>query len=184
MSVSAVYCASLLHLERAFPLNNHGLELHQLKARDRLRHARLLQGFVGGVVDFSVQGSSDPYLVGLYFTKVKLGSPPREFNVQINTGSDVLWVCYNSCNKLPAFSSISLIPTAHQLLGGCSNPICTSAVQTTATQCSSQTDQCSYTSQYGDGSGTSGYYVSDTLYFDAILGQSLIANSSVLIVFG
>ena len=64
MSVSAVYCASLLHLERAFPLNNHGLELHQLKARDRLRHARLLQGFVGGVVDFSVQGSSDPYLVG------------------------------------------------------------------------------------------------------------------------
>jgi hypothetical protein len=64
MSVSAVYCASLLHLERAFPLNNHGLELHQLKARDRLRHVRLLQGFVGGVVDFSVQGSSDPYLVG------------------------------------------------------------------------------------------------------------------------
>jgi hypothetical protein len=66
----------------------------------------------------------------------------------------------------------------------CSDPICTSAVQTTATQCSSQTDQCSYTFQYGDGSGTSGYYVSDTLYFDAILGQSLIANSSVLIVFG
>jgi hypothetical protein len=64
MSVSVVYCASLLQLERAFPLNNHGLELSQLRARDRLRHARLLQGFVGGVVDFSVQGSPDPYLVG------------------------------------------------------------------------------------------------------------------------
>ncbi|KAL9362132.1 hypothetical protein Peur_044917 [Populus x canadensis] len=199
MFVSAVYCASLLHLERAFPLNNHGLELHQLRARDRLRHARLLQGYVGGVVDFSVQGSSDPYLVGvtgtsetlLYFTRVKLGSPPREFNVQIDTGSDVLWVCCNSCNNCPRTSGLGIqlnffdsssSSTAGQVR--CSDPICTSAVQTTATQCSSQTDQCSYTFQYGDGSGTSGYYVSDTLYFDAILGQSLIDNSSALIVFG
>ncbi|XP_034913655.1 aspartic proteinase 36 isoform X2 [Populus alba] len=191
ISVSAVYCASLLHLERTFPLNNHGLELHQLRARDRLRHARLLQGFVGGVVDFSVQGSSDPYLVGLYFTKVKLGSPPREFNVQIDTGSDVLWVCCNSCNNCPRTSGLGIqlnfFDSSSSSTAGrvrCSDPICTSAVQTTATQCSSQTDQCSYTFQYGDGSGTSGYYVSDTLYFDAILGQSLIANSSALIVFG
>jgi len=66
----------------------------------------------------------------------------------------------------------------------CSDPICTPAVQTTATRCSYQIDQCSYTFQYGDGSGTSGYYVSDTFYFDAILGQSLIDNSSALIVFG
>ncbi|KAF9680202.1 hypothetical protein SADUNF_Sadunf06G0096700 [Salix dunnii] len=191
MSVSAVYCASLLHLERVFPLKNHGLELHQLRARDRLRHARLLQGFVGGVVDFSVQGSSDPYLVGLYFTKVKLGSPPREFKVQIDTGSDVLWVCCNSCNNCPRTSGLGIQlnffdPSSSSTAGHvrCSDPICTSAVQTTATQCSSQTDQCSYTFQYGDGSGTSGYYVSDTLYFDAILGESLTANSSALIVFG
>ncbi|KAJ6381673.1 hypothetical protein OIU77_030361 [Salix suchowensis] len=199
LSVSAVYCSSLLHLERAFPLKNHGLELHQLRARDRLRHARLLQGFVGGVVDFSVQGSSDPYLVGvtgtsetlLYFTKVKLGSPPREFKVQIDTGSDVLWVCCNSCNNCPRTSGLGIQlnffdPSSSSTAGQvrCSDPICTSAVQTTATQCSSQTDQCSYTFQYGDGSGTSGYYVSDTLYFDAILGDSLIANSSALIVFG
>jgi len=66
----------------------------------------------------------------------------------------------------------------------CSDPICTSAVQTTVTQCSPQTNQCSYTFQYEDGSGTSGYYVSDTLYFDAILGESLVVNSSALIVFG
>ncbi|KAA8550278.1 hypothetical protein F0562_001962, partial [Nyssa sinensis] len=45
----------------------------------------------GGVVDFPVQGTYDPYLVGLYFTRVQLGSPPKEFYVQIDTGSDVLW---------------------------------------------------------------------------------------------
>ncbi|CAK7343298.1 unnamed protein product [Dovyalis caffra] len=158
MSVTVVYCASLLQLERAFPLNNHGLELHQLTARDQLRHPRLLQGFVGGAVDFSVQGSPDPYLVGLYFTKVKLGSPPREFNVQIDTGSDVLWVCCNSCNNCPHTSGLGIQLTFFDSsssstagLVRCSDPICTSAVQTTATQCSPQTDQCSYTFQYGDG---------------------------------
>ncbi|XP_059462705.1 uncharacterized protein LOC132191633 [Corylus avellana] len=66
----------------------------------------------------------------------------------------------------------------------CSDRICTSALQTAATQCSPQSNQCSYSFQYGDGSGTSGYYVSDALYFDMVLGQSLIANSSAPIVFG
>uniref|UniRef100_B9IMN7 Uncharacterized protein n=1 Tax=Populus trichocarpa TaxID=3694 RepID=B9IMN7_POPTR len=55
------------------------------KNRDRLRHACLLQGFVGGIVNFSVQGSSDPYLVG-----------------------DVLWVCCNSCNNCPHTSGLGI----------------------------------------------------------------------------
>ena len=62
VSVSVVY-SLLLPLERSFPLT-HRVELDQLRARDRARHARILQGSVGGVVDFSVQGSSDPYFVG------------------------------------------------------------------------------------------------------------------------
>ncbi|KAG5243276.1 aspartic proteinase protein [Salix suchowensis] len=189
LSVSAVYCSSLLHLERAFPLKNHGLELHQLRARDRLRHARLYKALL--VALLTSLSKVPPILTSLYFTKVKLGSPPREFKVQIDTGSDVLWVCCNSCNNCPRTSGLGIQlnffdPSSSSTAGQvrCSDPICTSAVQTTATQCSSQTDQCSYTFQYGDGSGTSGYYVSDTLYFDAILGDSLIANSSALIVFG
>ncbi|KAG8647148.1 aspartic proteinase 36 isoform X2 [Manihot esculenta] len=189
LPVSVVYCATLLPLHRAFPLN-HRLQLDQLRARDRLRHARLLQGFVGGVVDFSVQGSSDPYLVGLYFTKVKLGSPPREFNVQIDTGSDVLWVTCSSCSNCPQSSGLGIqlnyFDTASSSTAGlvpCSHPICTSEIQTTATQCS-QSNQCSYSFQYGDGSGTTGYYVSDTFYFDAVVGESLIANSSASINFG
>jgi hypothetical protein len=64
--VSVVYCVlppTLLPLERAFPLTRR-VELDRLRARDRARHARFLRGTVGGVVDFSVQGSSDPYFVG------------------------------------------------------------------------------------------------------------------------
>lgn len=69
-------------------------------------------------------------------------------------------------------------------LVSCSHPICTSLVQTTAAECSPQSNQCSYSFHYGDGSGTTGYYVSDMLYFDTVLGDSLIANSSASIVFG
>jgi hypothetical protein len=34
----------------------------------------------------------------LYFTSVKLGTPPGEYLVQIDTGSDALWVSCASCN--------------------------------------------------------------------------------------
>lgn len=66
----------------------------------------------------------------------------------------------------------------------CSDPICASIVQTASAECSTGTNQCAYGFQYGDGSGTSGIYVADLLYFDTFLGSSLIANSSAPIVFG
>ncbi|KFK24246.1 hypothetical protein AALP_AAs44256U000300 [Arabis alpina] len=181
----------ILTLERAFPLDEP-VELSELRARDRVRHARILLGknSVGGVVDFPVQGSSDPYLVGLYFTKVKLGSPPTEFNVQIDTGSDILWVTCSSCCNCPHTSGrgidLHFFDAPGSLTAGsvtCSDPICSSVFQTTAAQCS-ENNQCGYSFRYGDGSGTAGYYMTDTFYFDAVLGESLVANSSAPIVFG
>lgn len=52
-----------LNLERAFP-TNHGVELSHLRARDMFRHRRMLSESSNGVVDFSVQGTFDPYQVG------------------------------------------------------------------------------------------------------------------------
>ncbi|XP_010505214.1 PREDICTED: aspartic proteinase-like protein 2 isoform X1 [Camelina sativa] len=202
-STLAKYAAGtvkILPLERAFPLDEQ-VELSELRARDRVRHARILlggggrQSSVGGVVDFPVQGSSDPYLVGskttmLYFTKVKLGSPPTEFNVQIDTGSDILWVTCSTCSNCPHSSGLGIdlhfFDAPGSLTAGsvtCSDPICSSVFQTTAAQCS-ENNQCGYSFRYGDGSGTSGFYMTDTFYFDAILGESLVANSSAPIVFG
>lgn len=51
-----------LTLERAFP-TNHGVELSQLVSRDRVRHGRILQS-ANGVVDFLVEGTFDPFVVG------------------------------------------------------------------------------------------------------------------------
>ncbi|GFP84817.1 aspartic proteinase-like protein 2 [Phtheirospermum japonicum] len=42
-----------------------------------------------------------------------------------------------------------------------------------------------YTFQYGDGSGTSGFYVYDSIFFESIVGNSMTSNtSSAPVVFG
>nr|GEU96086.1 aspartic proteinase-like protein 2 [Tanacetum cinerariifolium] len=64
LAVVAAVCdggAMVLSLKRDF-LVNKTVEVEILKARDHLRHARVLQG--GGVVDFDVFGTSDPYYGG------------------------------------------------------------------------------------------------------------------------
>ncbi|CAI9289533.1 unnamed protein product [Lactuca saligna] len=182
--------ARVLNLERAFPANKT-VELEVLRTRDRVRHARILQRFSGGIVDFNVVGTSDPYYGGLYFTKVKLGSPPQEFNVQIDTGSDILWVTCNSCSDCPQSSGFG-VPLNFFDAGSsstastvsCSDSICSSIVQTSDASCSDKTNECGYSFQYGDGSGTSGHYVTDLLFFDTIVGPSIVANSSASITFG
>ncbi|BBH06932.1 Eukaryotic aspartyl protease family protein, partial [Prunus dulcis] len=125
------------------------------------------------------------YGIMLYYTKVKLGSPPKEFNVQIDTGSENLWVTCNSCSDCPRstwlhiqLSSYDSNSSSTARLIPCS--MCTSAFQA---KCSPQTNQCSYTTQYADGSGVFGHYVSDTLHFDRIQGQTYI-DSSASIIFG
>ncbi|KAF3972896.1 hypothetical protein ACB098_08G111900 [Castanea mollissima] len=188
---AGVLCSfpATLKLERAFPLSQR-VELSQLRARDSVRHGRMLQSS-NGVVDFPVAGTYDPFVVGLYYTKVQLGSPPKEFYVQIDTGSDVLWVSCNSCNGCPTTSGLQ-IPlnffdtgsSSTASLISCSDQRCSAGVQSSDAICSSQNNQCAYAFQYGDGSGTSGYYVSDLLYFDTILGGSVTTNSSAPIAFG
>ncbi|KAG2699952.1 hypothetical protein I3843_07G211400 [Carya illinoinensis] len=49
----------------------------------------------------------------LYFTKVHLGNPSREFYVQIDTGSDVLWVSCSSCNGCPKTSGLQVSLRIH-----------------------------------------------------------------------
>ncbi|KAJ0083417.1 hypothetical protein Patl1_30532 [Pistacia atlantica] len=156
-----------LTLERAIP-PSHQLQLAQLIARDRKRHGRLL-----------------------YYTKVQLGSPPREFNVQIDTGSDVLWVSCSSCNGCPGTSGLQIQlnffdpqSSSTASLVSCSDPRCSLGLTSADSVCSSQKNQCGYTFQYGDGSGTSGYYVADLLHLDTIVQGSVNTNSSSQIVFG
>ncbi|XP_043707831.1 aspartic proteinase 36-like [Telopea speciosissima] len=190
LPAALVFCSLpvTLTVERAFPVN-HGIELAELRARDRARHHRILQS-VGGVIDFHVDGTYNPMTVGLYYTTVKLGSPPKEFYVQLDTGSDILWVACNPCDGCPISSGLSIQlksfdPTTSTTASviSCSSDTCSLAVAETAADCSSDGSHCSYSFHYGDGSGTSGYYVMDMFYFNTIF-ESSFSNSSASIVFG
>lgn len=190
LQAAVVLCAfpATLKLERAFPANQR-IELSQLKARDSLRHRRILQqSSTEGVVDFPVEGTYDPYRVGLYYTKVQLGSPPKDYYVQIDTGSDVLWVSCSPCNGCPTSSGLSIPisfydPSSSSTSSpiSCSDQRCSQAGQSSDSSCSN--NQCSYTFQYGDGSGTSGYYVSDLMQLN-IVGSGPSNNTSASVVFG
>ncbi|KAJ9540511.1 hypothetical protein OSB04_027017 [Centaurea solstitialis] len=188
---SAVGFPATLTLERAFPVN-HRIDLSQLRDRDGLRHRRILQSSpAGGVVDFPVEGTYDPYRVGLYYTKVQLGSPPKEYYVQIDTGSDVLWVSCNSCNGCPTSSGLQIpiefydpSSSSTASLITCSDQRCSLASQSSDSACSRSNNQCSYKFQYGDGSGTSGYYVSDVMHLNTLGADSGSLNSSATVVFG
>ncbi|GFP85877.1 aspartic proteinase-like protein 2 [Phtheirospermum japonicum] len=177
-------------LERA---SHEGVELSRLRDIDRVRHGRFLQQQQQqplGVVDFPVEGTYDPYLVGLYFTKVKLGNPPKEFYVQIDTGSDVLWVSCNPCSGCPKSSGLQIQleffdPSSSSTASviSCSDQRCSVGEQSLDSLCSNQ-NHCGYTFQYGDGSGTSGVYLSDQMYLDSVNGNSMTSNSSASVVFG
>ncbi|CAF2260845.1 BnaA08g27090D [Brassica napus] len=189
-AATTIVCVSdsVLKLERLIP-PSHELSLAELRAFDSARHGRLLQSPVGGVVDFPVYGASDPFLVGLYYTKVKLGTPPREFNVQIDTGSDVLWVACSSCNGCPKTSELQIElsffdpgSSSSASMVSCSDKRCSSNFESES-GCSPN-NLCSYAFKYGDGSGTSGYYISDFVSFDTVITSTLAINSSAPFVFG
>ncbi|KAL5056207.1 hypothetical protein RYX36_036889 [Vicia faba] len=178
-----------LSLERAFP-TNHGVELSYLREFDSVRHRRFLQS-TNYVVNFPVKGSFDTSKAGLYFTKVNLGTPPREFYVQIDTGSDVLWVTCASCIGCPQTSGLQIQlnyfdprSSSTSSFISCSDQRCKNGVQSSDSSCSSRNNQCTYIFEYGDGSGTSGYYVSDLMHFASISEESLLSNSSAPVVFG
>lgn len=77
----------------------------------------------------------------------------------------------------PASSSTASLIT-------CSDQRCSLGLQSEDSGCAAQNNQCSYTFQYGDGSGTSGYYVADVMQLNTILEGSMTSNSSAQVFFG
>ncbi|KAI3417265.1 Peptidase A1 domain-containing protein, partial [Psidium guajava] len=177
-----------LTLERAFP-PIRSVELSRLRDRDRARHRSMLQAF-DGVVDFPIGGTSDPLLLGLYYARVQLGTPPREFYVQIDTGSDLLWVSCSSCNGCPRTNALNMPlhvfdpgSSSSASVMSCLDERCTPGVQASDSVCPTQSNLCSYSLAYEDGSRASGYYVTDLLTFNEIEGNVLV-NSSAAVMFG
>ncbi|CAI5525003.1 unnamed protein product [Closterium sp. Naga37s-1] len=150
--------------------------------RVRRGNRRLQSGDDDEEVVFGLVGNADPQIAGLYFASVALGSPPQLFNVQVDTGSDLLWVACQPCLKCatrsqvatlnPPFnasqsSSNHLLPCATRecpryhlsdnVLRGCPSPaVATAAAVPAAT--------CLYMLRYADGSASVGVLMRDVLH--------------------
>ncbi|KAL0390039.1 UNVERIFIED_CONTAM: Aspartic proteinase-like protein 2 [Sesamum calycinum] len=65
----------------------------------------------------------------------------------------------------------------------CSDRPCALGARSSDAACADHS-RCGYKFRYADGSGTSGYYVSDSVYLDTILGNQSMLNASAPIIFG
>ncbi|CAN1262268.1 Aspartic proteinase 36, partial [Linum perenne] len=119
----------------------------------------------------------------LYYTKIGLGTPPKDFFVQVDTGSDTLWVNCANCDKCPKKSDLGVCSSSTASSVSCADEFCIETFNHMIDGCTKELP-CQYSITYGDGSETAGFYIRDNVQLDQITGnlQTGILNGSV--VFG
>ncbi|KAL8245924.1 hypothetical protein R6Q59_007140 [Mikania micrantha] len=160
--------------------------LNALKSHDANRHRR----FLAAAVEFPLGGDSRPTAAALYFTKVQIGSPPKDFYVQVDTGSDLLWVNCIECDNCPKTSDLG-IPlrlydpkdSSSAKTVGCDNEFCKSTFTGQSDECKVGM-LCAYSVKYGDGSSTAGYFVNDIVKIAQVSGNLQTTFMSGNIVLG
>ncbi|KAL2905023.1 Protein ASPARTIC PROTEASE IN GUARD CELL 1 [Bienertia sinuspersici] len=100
---------------------------------------------------------------GEYFSRVGIGNPPREIYVIIDTGSDLSWVQCEPCTQCYTQADPIFNPTQSSTFE--SLP-CNSSQCTTLEQNECHGGSCIYEVSYGDGSYTTGDFVTETITFD------------------
>ncbi|XP_027087170.1 aspartic proteinase 36 [Coffea arabica] len=162
-----------------------GSFLTSLKAHDSHRHGRML-----AALDMPLGGNGSPTDAALYFTKLSIGTPPQDYYVQVDTGSDILWVNCAGCVRCPKKSSLGIDLTLYDMkasstgrLVSCDQDFCLSAFNAPASDCKVG-NPCAYSVTYGDGSSTGGYFVRDYAKLNQLTGnlQTIPMNGSI--VFG
>uniref|UniRef100_A0A2N9G1S8 Peptidase A1 domain-containing protein n=1 Tax=Fagus sylvatica TaxID=28930 RepID=A0A2N9G1S8_FAGSY len=159
--------------------------LSALKAHDAHRHGRFLFD-----VDLELGGYGQSSETGLYFAKIGIGSPPKDYYVQVDTGSDILWVNSVECTKCPKKNSLGVELTLYNRkrsstssLVTCDQPFCTSTYDGLFPGCKPDL-LCQYSIVYGDGSTTAGYFVKDNVKLNQVTGNLQTAPTNGSVIFG
>ncbi|OWM70975.1 hypothetical protein CDL15_Pgr013156 [Punica granatum] len=157
--------------------------LSALKAHDTQRQLRILAG-----VDLPLGGIGRPDAVGLYYAKIGIGTPSKDYYVQVDTGSDLMWVNCIQCKECPKRSSLGIDLTLYNVedsdsgkLVPCDNQFCLEVNGGSLPDCKANLS-CPYIEIYGDGSSTAGYFMQDVVQYARVSGdlETTTANGSVI----
>ncbi|KQJ99477.1 aspartic proteinase-like protein 2 isoform X2 [Brachypodium distachyon] len=139
-------------------------------------------------VDLPLGGNGIPTDTGLYFTQIGIGTPSKGYYVQVDTGSDILWVNCISCDSCPRKSGLGIDLTLYDPTASassktvtCGQEFCATATNGGVPPSCAANSPCQYSITYGDGSSTTGFFVADFLQYDQVSGdgQTNLANASV-----
>ncbi|KAJ8755472.1 hypothetical protein K2173_019270 [Erythroxylum novogranatense] len=157
--------------------------LTDLKAHDDRRQLQILAG-----IDLPLGGTGRPDGVGLYYARIGIGTPSKDYYVQVDTGSDIMWVNCVQCVECPRTSSLGIDLTLYNVnesstgkLVPCYEQFCYEVNAGTVSSCAANMS-CPYLEIYGDGSSTAGYFVSDFVQYDSVSGdlQTTATNGSIM----
>ncbi|XP_020111758.1 aspartic proteinase-like protein 2 isoform X1 [Ananas comosus] len=156
-----------------------------LAAHDLRRRGRAL-----AAADLPLGGRGLPTDTGLYFTEIGIGTPSKSYYVQVDTGSDILWVNCITCNNCPKKSDLGVELTLYDPkssqsanLVSCDESFCSSMYGGEIPECSSNLP-CRYSVMYGDGSTTAGYFVTDYVQYGQVVGNHQTKQVNASISFG
>lgn len=169
------------HNSKLFDRRRQDGEREDSKGQERKRKGRRLTASGGGA-DFYLGGNTDPQVAGLYWASIGLGTPSKTYKVQIDTGSDVLWVQCQPCQACASTSNLVTLATpfapsksSTSSVVSCTDAVCTelqSVQSTLGLGCSNvdSDDRCYYRLLYGDGSATTGYAINDKIQYTSLSG--------------
>ncbi|CAD6264909.1 unnamed protein product [Miscanthus lutarioriparius] len=188
-SASGATATGVFQVRRKFPVGvgggAAGANISALRAHDGTRHGRLL-----AAADLPLGGLGLPTDTGLYYTEVKLGTPPKRYYVQVDTGSDILWVNCITCEQCPRKSGLGLDLTLYDPKASstgstvmCDQGFCASTFGGRLPKCRANVP-CEYSVTYGDGSSTVGSFVNDALQFDQVTGDGQTQPANASVIFG
>ncbi|GAQ80451.1 Eukaryotic aspartyl protease family protein [Klebsormidium nitens] len=154
-------------------LQYKGVELHHARAQDVERRGLL------GEADMKIYGSVIKR--GYYYVPVRLGTPPQDFALIVDTGSTVTYVPCSTCTHCGQHADPRFTPSSSSTYQPlvCSDPECESR------QCDAA-QQCRYQRHYAEMSSTSGLVATDVIDFFAhhTLGEPRIMFGCELIETG
>ncbi|PUZ46604.1 hypothetical protein GQ55_7G094000 [Panicum hallii var. hallii] len=182
----AAAAPGVFQVRRKFPAGGDaGGNITALRAHDGRRHGRLL-----AAADLKLGGLGLPTDTGLYFTEINLGTPPKHYFLQVDTGSDILWVNCITCDECPRKSGLGLDLTLYDPKASstgstvlCDQEFCAATYGGKLPGCSSNVP-CEYKVMYGDGSSTTGFFVTDALQFDQVTGDGQTKPGNASVTFG